>query len=381
MIKKFFIGLFAISLLLTSASGVSFLKKATVVPILVQKGEAKQWCPVCGMKIENFYKTSYTAKLKTNGTQRQYCSMRCLVMDMKEYGIDQKSIKVLDVKTQKYINAKDAIYVVNSRISGTMSKQSKIAFSSKKDAKQFKKKYRGKIVTFDIALQIAKNSLETDNHMMMKKKKKKIYTRGERIFEKVCQKDKIDPTNYIEINELKSDIVTNRWCKPLKEKDLQALSVYIWDLKRIGDVKDTEDIVQVSEDEKCPVCGMFTYKYPKWAAQIFYQHNDHQHHLSFDGVKDLMKFYFDSKKWGNYPFAKKQNITKILVTDYYTQKGIDGKKAYYVIHSDVYGPMGNELIPFKNLEDAKIFKKDHYGKKIIQFHNIKESEVYKLDDI
>lgn len=84
-------------------------------------------------------------------------------------------------------------------------------------------------------------------------------------------------------------------------------------------------------------------------------------------------------KWGDYKIAKRENIKKILVTDYYSQKAIDGTKAYYVIRSDVYGPMGHEFIPFASKEDAKTFKKDHFGKKIIEFKDIKEDDAYKLD--
>ena len=178
---------------------------------------------------------------------------------------------------------------------------------------------------------------------------------------------------------MKQDIVSSTLCKPLKEKDLQAVSLYIWDVKRFGELGKIENKVEVKEDEKCPVCGMFTYKYPRWAAQIFYENGSHKHHWSFDGVKDLMKFYFNSSKWGNYPIAKQENITKILVTDYYTQKAIDGTKAFYVIRSDIYGPMGHEFIPFELESDAKTFKKDHFGKSIIQFNDIIEDEVYNLD--
>ncbi len=243
----------------------------------------------------------------------------------------------------------------------------------------FKKKYKGEVVSFNIALDMAKKSLDNDDKFMLKKKKKRSYPRGKKIFLKACQKDKIDPTNYIEINELKGDIVKNKLCKPLKEKDLHDLSLYLWEVKRFGDLSTIDDRVQVNESEKCPVCGMFIYKYPKWAAQIFYEDGDKKQHFSFDGVKDLMKFYFDSLKWGDYKIAKKANIKKIVVTDYYTQKGIDGTKAYYVIRSDVFGPMGHEFIPFESLEDAKTFKKDHYGKKILTFKEITENQTYKLD--
>ncbi len=369
--------MFFISLI--SLQGVVFEKKATVSPVLVQQEKGKFWCPVSGEKIEDFYKTSYIAKLKMNGNNRQYCSLRCLVIDMDEYGIDLDSIEVLDITSQKYIKAKSGYFVVGSKVDGSLSSVSKLAFQNINDAQQFVKKYKGKIVDFQEALSVAKESLEKDNEMILKKKKKKIYPKGKNIFDKVCQKEKIDPTDFIEINELKQEIVDKKLCKPLKEKDLQAVALYIWEVKRFGDLSTLEDKVQVTEDEKCPVCGMYTYKYPRWAAQIFYEEGEQKKHWSFDGVKDLMKFYFDPLRWGNYKIAKKENIVKILVTDYYSQKGIDGTKAYYVIRSDVYGPMGHELIPFESLSDAQTFKKDHFGKKIIQFSDILEDEVYQLD--
>jgi len=284
---------------------------------------------------------------------------------MQEYKIDAKSIQVIDAKTQKLIDAQTAFYVLGSKVKGTMSKISKIAFKEKKDALVFVKKYKGKVIDFNTALESAKKSLKSDISMIKKKKEKKIYPMGKKIFTKMCS-PKIDPTEYIEINELKSAIKYQKLCKPLKEKQLQALALYLWEVKRFGDVKSIEGRIEVTKDEKCPICGMFVYKYPRWAAQIFYADK----HYSFDGVKDLMKYYFDNK----------DGITKILVTDYYSQKAIDAKKAYYVIGSDIYGPMGDELIPFIDEEDAKTFYMDHRGTKIVHFEDIKEREVYKLDE-
>ena len=356
----------------------SFSKTASTSPILVQDGKAKHWCPVCGMSIKMFYKTSHTSKLQ-NGNKRQYCSIRCLAVDMKEYGIDTNDIKVVDINTQKLIDAKSAFYVVGSKVKGTMSKVSKLAFNSKDEALSFVKKYKGKIVNFNTALEVAKKSLKADTNMIKKKKKKKVYPKGKKIFKKMC-KQTVNPTDYIEINELKSALKNDKLCKPLKEKQLQAVALYIWEVKRLGDIGEIEGTVKVTEDEKCPVCGMFTYKYPRWAAQIFYKHKDHEHHYSFDGVKDLMKFYFNPMAWGNYKTSLKKDISKILVTDYYTQKAIDGTKAFYVIGSDIYGPMGDELIPFENEEDAKTFKADHRAKKVVKFKNITQKEVHKLDE-
>jgi len=201
---------------------------------------------------------------------------------------------------------------------------------------------------------------------------KKIYPIGKKIYNHKCHKI----TNFKKYKDIQ-DLQNNLKCKHIKSKQLQMVSLYLWDIKRVDTNNNLKDI-KVTKKEKCPVCGMFVYKYPRWVAQIYFKHNNHIHHLSFDGVKDMMKFYFSPMQWGDYKNTK--NIVSIEVTDYYTQHTIDAKKAYYVIRSDVYGPMGNELIPFKTLEDAKTFKLDHNGKTIITFDKITEDLPYKLDE-
>jgi len=349
-----------------------------VTKSLLFQTEAKQWCPITGLDIQEHLETSYLAKLNMNKRVRQYSSLYALVKDMQEYGILEKSIKVFDLVSKDYISATGAFFVLDSKKKGTLSKISKFAFSKKDEAVQFQKKFGGRLVSFEEVLSSAKESLKSDESYFLKLKKKREYPRGEKVFQKLCKKD-IELSDYLEINELKEAIVKNKFCKKLNIQNLHSLALYLWEVKRFGNLQSIENRVVVEEHEKCPVCGMFTYKYPRWAAQIFYEEGDKKVHYSFDGVKDLMKFYFDSQKWGKYPLAKQKNITKILVTDYYSQQGIDGKKAYYVIRSDIYGPMGHELIPFSSYEDAQTFKKDHFGKKILKFDEITEAQTYKLD--
>jgi nitrous oxide reductase accessory protein NosL len=47
--------------------------------------------------------------------------------------------------------------------------------------------------------------------------------------------------------------------------------------------------------------------------------------------------------------------------------------------SDVFGPMGNELVPFNKESDAREFMKDHTGKKILRFSDITLDMVKALD--
>lgn len=362
----------------TMIQAEGFVKKATNMPVLVQEGKHKHWCSVCGMKIGMFYKTSHSSELDDD-TKRQYCSIRCLSVDKKNNKIKKNSIQVVDAKSEKHIDARSAIYVVGSKVYGTMSKVSKFAFSSKKDALEFQKKYQGKILDFNGTLKIAQESLEKDIMMVTKKKEKKVYPKGKKLFKKMC-KSTIDFSKYQEINHLKADILNNKICKKLKEKQLQAVSLYLWEVKRVENNTNVTEKMNVGKDERCPVCGMYTYKFPKWVTQLYFTHGDHDHHFTFDGVKDLMKFYLEPKRWGNYEYYKRDRISKILVTDYYTQKTIDAQKAYFVTNSDINGPMGYELIPFENKKDAETFKKDHYGKTVLKFTDINLEIIKKIEE-
>ncbi len=351
-----------------------FTKKASGHPEIIQTGKAKNWCPICGMNLKMFYKTNHAVVLK-NKKNRQYCSMRCLAVDYPNIKNKIDKILVVDAKSEKLINAYKAHYVVGSKILGTMSKTSKFAFKSEKDAKEFQQKYGGELMNFDNAFKSAQNSLKDDNEMLMKKKEKMVYPLGKRVYEKKCKQ--IDPKKFKNIAGLKADIINKKLCSKMNKRQLQATALYLWEIKRTGKtVKEVKEEIKVANDEKCPVCGMFVYKYHRWATQLFFMENSKIKHLSFDGVKDLMKFYFEPEKWGNYKNIK---IIKILVTDYYTQNAIRARKAFFVIGSDVLGPMGNELIPFKSKAEAEIFMKDHRGKKIVMFNQITKKMVYNLD--
>ena len=121
----------------------------------------------------------------------------------------------------------------------------------------------------------------------------------------------------------------------------------------------------VSSQVRCAVCGMFVAKYPGWLAQIHY--DDLGQTWFFDGVKDMMVFYFHPER---YEGAPREAIKNIYVKDYYSLNWLSAKDAFYVYGSDVYGPMGHELIPFSTRAGAENFMKDHHGKEILTFDKI-----------
>jgi copper chaperone NosL len=140
-----------------------------------------------------------------------------------------------------------------------------------------------------------------------------------------------------------------------------------------GQAEDVQSL-KPSDKDKCPVCGMFVAKYPDFLAQIVFADGS----LAwFDGVKDMMKYYFDLNKYN--PGKKQEDIKAVVVADYYSLKLIDGLKAFYVLGSDVYGPMGRELIPFGEEAAAKEFMTDHKGQAILTFSQITPATIKGLD--
>ncbi|WP_025346282.1 nitrous oxide reductase accessory protein NosL [Sulfurospirillum multivorans] len=375
MQKSLWVIVFAIVLALGLHAN-EFNKMATGEPELIQKGDEKAYCPICGMSLKMFYKTSHGVILK-DGTAKQYCSIRCLAADYPAIESHISKIVVTDVKSEKLIDVKSAFYVVGSKVPGTMSMVSKLAFANEADAKAFATENGGEVMNFDAAFAKAKASLANDVDEFIKKKQKGMYPMGEKIYNGKCEKEKIHLEAFNTIAELKVGLKKTQVCGELNEQELQAVSLYLWEIVRL-EAHEHKTTIHVEKDEKCPVCGMFVYKYPKWAARMNYSENGKPVSHAFDGVKDLLKFYHAPSKWGNYTKHKDAELT-ILVSDYYTGDAIDGMKAFYVVGSDVVGPMGKEFIPFKTLTSAQTFMKDHKGLQVVEFSKIDEALVYAQD--
>lgn len=120
-----------------------------------------------------------------------------------------------------------------------------------------------------------------------------------------------------------------------------------------------------SAKDKCPVCGMFVAKFPNWVASSRLKDGTT---YFFDGPKDMFSHYFDTQRYT--PGKRQAEIVAMSVKEYYTLKMIDANSAFYVIGSDVYGPMGGELIPFASQKDAAAFMTDHKGKRVLRFKEI-----------
>ncbi len=131
--------------------------------------------------------------------------------------------------------------------------------------------------------------------------------------------------------------------------------------------------------QKCPVCGMIvggkegqgvtlTYKdgrvagFHGVAAAVFKD----GHVVGFEGARCLFIYNSVPEKYN----VNVADIAHQHVTDFVSKKMIELSKAFLVLGSNVKGPMGYELIPFANKDEAAKFASQNDGKWIVQLHEV-----------
>jgi nitrous oxide reductase accessory protein NosL len=58
---------------------------------------------------------------------------------------------------------------------------------------------------------------------------------------------------------------------------------------------------------------------------------------------------------------------------------VDAREAWFVVGSDVLGPMGHELVPFARREEAEEFLRDHRGASVLRFDDVNARILEALD--
>lgn len=334
---------------------------------ILQDGPGAEYCPNCGMHLVKFYRTGH-ALAQPDGHTHQYCSLHCLV-EGNPGSLDQAL--VVDQSTLQFVPAASATYVVGSAKPGTMTMKSKYAFADAAAARTFAVENGGEVVDFATAVTIARAGLDLENKNI-DAKRAKMAAKGQKIYQTFLAD--VELPTFPSIAEAKTHVSGLGVAAHLDDAQLQAVALY---LVRRDDLAApaTGPALVVPERAKCPVCGMFVAKYPQWAAALAVDSGPTYY---FDGVKDLMKFLFDPEAYK----VDRKIMAKglVQVTDYYTLGSLDGHLAFYVVGSNVYGPMGNELIPFASRADAETFLKDHAGDRAVTFDQITPALVRKLNE-
>jgi len=136
---------------------------------------------------------------------------------------------------------------------------------------------------------------------------------------------------------------------------------------------DLEVPLLPGESDRCPVCGMLVAPFPDWTAQV--RHGNGKT-LFFDGCKDLFRYLLRFEFYA--PRQDRKDVAAVFVTNYYDGEVIPARTAYFVVGSDVMGPMGTELVAHRSREEAQGFLEDHHGLHILRFDEIDDSVIREM---
>lgn len=114
----------------------------------------------------------------------------------------------------------------------------------------------------------------------------------------------------------------------------------------------------VPADARCPVCGMYPARNPRWAAQVIY--TDGATHF-FDSPLTLHQFLQDVAQYGG--GRGEADIASRWVRDLDTGEWLDADRAFHVHGSSALGPMRAGNLPaFASPEAAQRFAQARGGR-------------------
>ena len=138
-----------------------------------------------------------------------------------------------------------------------------------------------------------------------------------------------------------------------------------------GDLKALR-VPRPTKKDRCPVCGMYVWKHRKYMAGFVFKDGKK---VFFCSTKCMFHAYHNLKRY--FPNESKDSLKLIWVTEYYTTKPMDARKLYYVIGTDIIGPMGYMIVPVKGKDAAETLLRDHHGSMILTFDEVTEEIVEK----
>jgi nitrous oxide reductase accessory protein NosL len=119
------------------------------------------------------------------------------------------------------------------------------------------------------------------------------------------------------------------------------------------------DARPIPDDARCPVCGMFPARSPRWAAQLIFS-DGHAHF--FDSPVNLHLYLQDIERLSR-GRRRPDEVGAAYVRDFGQGQWIAAFASYYVHGSSELGPMrAGNLVPFARREDALTFARARGGR-------------------
>ena len=135
---------------------------------------------------------------------------------------------------------------------------------------------------------------------------------------------------------------------------------------------DERGAMQISSQDRCPVCAMEVGKHKKFACAVQLMNGNT---FYFCGSGCMIRSWLHPEIFLG---AEKEELKRSVVQDYFSGEQVPGQSVYWVAGSDVIGPMGPALVPLKNEQDLDVFKKRHGAKAVFRLSEMTDEKWQQL---
>ncbi|CZE47319.1 nitrous oxide reductase accessory protein NosL [Campylobacter geochelonis] len=189
--------------------------------IILQDGDSKDFCQVCGMSLQMFYRTNHAATV--DNELHQYCSIHCMFQEAMMKKSTPKEPKAVDNTSLKFINANESFYVYGSSKPATMASVSSYAFATKEEASKFCDEFGGEVLTYAQISEKTEQNLENDIKLI-DKRQMMAAKKGEEIYKATCAK--ID-AKFKSPAQAKAYLIKHKPCGELSQMELSQVAHYL----------------------------------------------------------------------------------------------------------------------------------------------------------
>ena len=127
---------------------------------------------------------------------------------------------------------------------------------------------------------------------------------------------------------------------------------------------DKNNQMQISSQDRCPVCGMKVIRYPKFSSAIRLT-NQATYYFCSNGC--MLKTWLHPEIFLK---STRQALSLAVVRDYFTGRQLDAEKAFWIAGSDVIGPMGPAMVALQESHAVDAFLKRHGGQRVFRLHEL-----------
>ena len=118
--------------------------------------------------------------------------------------------------------------------------------------------------------------------------------------------------------------------------------------------------IKIEPHKACPLCGMYPARYPQFNCQIVFEDGSYE---AFDSAVGLLVYLLFPDNTG----IKLKPLARIYFKDYLKEGWLEAGKTFFVIGSEIMGPMGVEFLPVDSQQAAEELKKQANGKDVIHY--------------